>query len=117
MIIPAIRILCRQVMLPSISLHLQREQISRPTVLFEVALSKLAQPQRIALNYAQKQRGCRGYVRYAYTRHVCATLVHRNHGEAAFIGVALFTNPVPTVTRPKACKKKEIIRLHFLHLS
>nr|KAF7438600.1 hypothetical protein H0235_000991 [Vespula pensylvanica] len=30
------------------------EEISRPTVLFEVALSKLAEPQRIALNYAQK---------------------------------------------------------------
>ncbi|KAL2741175.1 hypothetical protein V1477_010236 [Vespula maculifrons] len=37
------------------------EEISRPTVLFEVALSKLAEPQRIALNYAQKLRGSREY--------------------------------------------------------
>ncbi|KAL2740182.1 hypothetical protein V1478_000323 [Vespula squamosa] len=40
------------------------EEISRPTVLFEVALSKLAEPQRIALNYAQKLRGSREYVRF-----------------------------------------------------
>lgn len=56
MIVPAIRILAilspgsaTMASLPPYahvdSLHPQREQISRPTVLFEVALSKLAQPQ------------------------------------------------------------------------
>ncbi|KAF7411946.1 hypothetical protein HZH66_000842 [Vespula vulgaris] len=44
------------------------EEISRPTVLFEVALSKLAEPQRIALNYAQKLRGSREYARMLGSR-------------------------------------------------
>lgn len=55
MIVPAIRILAILSLASATmasppyadvdSLHPQREQISRPTVLFEVALSKLAQPQ------------------------------------------------------------------------
>lgn len=54
MIVPAIRILAILSLASATmasppyadvdSLHPQREQISRPTVLFEVALSKLAQP-------------------------------------------------------------------------
>lgn len=75
MIVPAIRILTilsGACTLPLAHIH-RTKQISRPTVLFEVALSKLAQPQRIALNYAQKQRGCRGYV---CMLRVHATRVH-----------------------------------------
>lgn len=70
MIVPAIRILAilspTMPPLPSTPIpsppHSQREQISRPTVLFEVALSKLAQPQTYRVKLcSEATRLCREY--------------------------------------------------------
>lgn len=101
-------------------------------VLFEVALSKLAQPQRIALNYAQKRRrGCRGYVRTTRAHVITVS------GGGAFVpeaggkeggweeggketalqeahGVVTRRSLPPCVM---SYEKREIIRLYFLQLS
>lgn len=132
MIVPAIRILAilspTMPPLPSTPIpsppHSQREQISRPTVLFEVALSKLAQPQTYRVKLcSEATRLCR---EYAHIHVIQARVLSRptlvpaviGYGgrEEAFRG-ASFSEKWPQctiVTRLDARMKKEIIRLHFL---
>ncbi|KAI4496196.1 hypothetical protein M0804_000006 [Polistes exclamans] len=75
---------------PRLVLVVTPEEISRPTVLFEVALSKLAEPQRIALNYAQKLRGSRGYYSITFWGSVSFAMIV-SYNRLIDIGWGVFT--------------------------